>query len=211
MIRTLILAGFMFCYFHSLAQYPGYALVNNPESFKVSFGRATASTVSIQSDFSQEKTLTMLSEKISSSGKFWFQKKDKMRMEYIRPYPYLMILNAGKIFIKDGQKENKISAGSNKVFQQVNRILLDCVDGNMLNNPDFQSRIFENGGSYLIELKPQAKNLKELYKNINIVLDKKDYSAASIGIYENSGDQTMIHFQNKSINAPIPDSVFNIP
>jgi outer membrane lipoprotein-sorting protein len=211
MIRTLLLAGLIICYFQSRAQYPGYHLIGNPESFKVFFSKATASTVSIQSDFSQEKTLTMLSEKISSSGKFWFQKKDKMRMEYIRPYPYRMILNAGKIFIKDGQKENKVSAGSNKVFQQVNRILLDCVDGNMLNNSDFQSRIFESGGSYLIELKPQAKNLQELYKNINIDIDKKDYSASSIWIYEIYGDQTTIHFQNKSINAPIPDSVFNIP
>jgi outer membrane lipoprotein-sorting protein len=211
MIRILMLASFIFCNIQSRAQYPGYTLVSNPESFKVSFSRATAPTISIQADFSQEKTLSMLSEKISSSGKFWFQKNNKMRMEYIRPYPYLIILNAGKIFIKDGQKENKVSAGSNKVFQQVNRILMDCVDGNMLNNADFQSRIFESGGSYLIELKPRVKNLKELYKNINIVIDKKDYSAGSIGIYEISGDQTMIRFQNKSINAPIPDSVFIIP
>ncbi len=211
MIRTLILAGIIFCNIQSRAQYPGYALLSNPDSFKISFSKATASTVAIQSDFSQEKSLTMLSEKINSSGKFWFQKKDKMRMEYIRPYPYLIILNAGKIFIKDGQKENKLSTGTNKVFQQVNRILIDCVDGNMLSNPDFQSRIFESGGSYLIELKPQVKNLKELYKNINIVIDKKDYSASSIGIFENSGDETMIRFQNKSINASISESVFNIP
>ena len=132
-------------------------------------------------------------------------------MEYIRPYAYLMILNAGKIFIKEGQKENKVSAGSNKVFQQVDRILIDCVAGSMLDNPDFKSTVFENPGSFLIELKPLAKNLKELYKNINIVLDKKDYTAMVIEMDELSGDKTKIRFQNKEFNAHIPDSVFNIP
>ena len=172
---------------------------------------ATASTESIQSDFSQEKMLTMLSEKINSTGKFWYRKKDKLRMEYIHPYPYLMILNGGKIFVKDGQKENQFSANSSKIFQQVNRILIDCVSGNMLNNPDFQARIFENAGSFLIEFQPTAKNLKELYKNINIVIDKKDYTATAVEMIEVSGDKTIIRFQNKVLNAPIPDSVFNIP
>ncbi len=132
-------------------------------------------------------------------------------MEYIQPYSYILILNGGKILIKEGQKENKISANSNKVFQQVNRILIDCVSGNMLENPDFQSRIFESSGSFLVELIPLARNLKELYKNINITIDKKDYTATAIEMIELSGDKTIIRFQNKILNAQIPDSVFNIP
>src|SRR5580692_3226063 len=83
------------------AQYPGYTLSNHPEVFRKSFAEATATTLSIQSGFSQEKTLTMLSEKMNSTGKFWYKKKDKLRMEYTNPYPYLMILNAGKIFVRD--------------------------------------------------------------------------------------------------------------
>lgn len=132
-------------------------------------------------------------------------------MEYIQPYSYIMILNGGKIYIKEGQKENKISANSNKVFQQVNRILIDCVGGSMLDNPDFQSRIFERSGTFLVELIPLTKNLRELYKNINILIDKKDYTATAIEMFELSGDKTIIRFQNKILNAQIDDSVFNIP
>jgi len=211
MIKTsMLFCQIIFCIYCN-GQYPGYTLLNNPESFKKSFAQASATTVSIQSDFSQEKYLTMLSEKIKSTGKFWYRKKDNLRMEYIQPFPYLMILNAGTIFTKDGQRENKMSAGSNKVFQQVDRILLDCVGGTMLENHDFQSRIFDHTGSFLIEFKPLSKNLSSLYKNINIVIDKKDYSATSIEMFELSGDKTIIHFQNKVFNAQIPDSVFTIP
>jgi outer membrane lipoprotein-sorting protein len=211
MNRFLILAGLFFCCLNSRGQYPGYTEVKNAESFKKSFLASTSATESIQADFIQEKTLTMLSEKIVSSGKFCFRKKDRLRMEYVQPYPYLLILNGGKIYVRDGQKESKISAGSNPVFQQVNRILIDCVSGNMLDNPEFQYRIFENAGSWLIEFKPMASNLKEHYKNINIVLDKKDFTASAIGIYDATGDKTIMRFQNKQLNAQIPDSQFNIP
>ncbi len=210
MIKTIAVLLLMLSHFPGLAQYAGYTLSNHPEEFRKSFADATASIESVQSGFTQEKTLTMLSEKMNSTGKFWYRKKDKLRMEYIHPYPYLMILNGGKIFVKDGQKENQFSASSGKIFQQVNRILIDCVSGNMLNNPDFQARIFENTGSFLIEFQPLAKNLKELYKNINIVIDKKEYTATVVEMTEVSGDKTIIRFQNKVLNAPIPDSVFNI-
>ncbi len=211
MIRKLLLPFLLLCFICGYGQYAGYTPVVQLETFKKSFAAATAATVSIQSDFKQEKTLSMLSENIHSNGKFSYLRNDKIRMEYLQPYTYLMILNGGKIYIKDGQKENKISASSNKVFQQVNRILIDCVAGSMIDNPDFKSRVFESNGFYLIELSPETKNLKELYKNINIVIDKKDFTASAIEMFELSGDKTIIRFLNKKINAAIPDSAFNIP
>jgi outer membrane lipoprotein-sorting protein len=211
MIKTVVFSCLLFSGLVSHAQYPGYTSVPHYETFQKAFAQATVATESIQADFTQEKALSMLSEKINSTGKFWFRKKDKLRMEYVRPYAYIMILNAGKIFVKEGQKENTVSANSNKVFQQVNRILIDCVAGSMLENPDFQAAVFESPGNFLVELKPLAKNLRGLYKNINIVIDKKDYTVHTIEMFELSGDKTVIRFQNKIINAQIPDSVFNIP
>ena len=157
MNKTIALFFTIFFTFGAQAQYAGYSLSNHPETFRKSFAETTGSIESVQSDFSQEKMLTMLSEKINSTGKFWYRKKDKLRMEYIRPYPYLMILSGGKIFVKDGQKENQFSANSGKVFQQINRILIDCVSGNMLNNPDFQARIFENANRYIAEHNTAAR------------------------------------------------------
>jgi outer membrane lipoprotein-sorting protein len=211
MPRKYSLFILFFVFFSANAQYTGYVLLNKPESFKKLFANAAATTESIQSDFNQEKSLSMLSEKIISAGKFWYKKKSQLRIEYIRPFSYLVIINEGKIFIKDGEKENKISTGSNKILQQVNRMLLDCVSGNMLESPDFQSRVFESREAWLVELTPVTRNLKKLYKNINIVIDKSDYTANTIEMIELSGDKTSIHFKNKVLNAPIPSSVFSTP
>ena len=192
------------------AQYPGYTAIADIAKFKTEFAAATIKTLSIKSDFVQEKNLSMLSEKITSKGKFWFKKESQVRMEYNQPYQYLMILNKDKIYVKDGQKENKISTKSNKMFQQINKIMIDCMQGTALNNPDFKTRVFENKTTALVELVPVTKGLKDLFKTITVIVDKKDYSVSSIQMQENSGDNTIIRFINKELNANIPDALFII-
>lgn len=192
------------------AQYPGYTSVADLAKFKTEFSAATQKTASIKSDFIQEKNLAMLSEKIISKGNFWFKKDSRVRMEYNQPFKYLMILNKDKVYVKDGQKESKVSTKSNKLFQQINRIMIDCMQGTMLSNTDFNTRVFENKNSALVELSPLTKGLKELFKSINVIVDKKDFSVASIEMKELSGDNTIIRFTNKEPNASINDSMFTI-
>jgi outer membrane lipoprotein-sorting protein len=158
----------------------------------------------------QEKNLSMLSEKISSTGKFWFKKENQLRMEYFKPFYYLMILNKDNMYIKDGQKESRVSVKSNKLFQQINKIIVGCVKGDVFNNPDFKMNAYEDRGDYLVELIPASKTLKEFFKNIDITVDKKDYSVRTIVMNENSGDNTILHFTNREINSPIPDALFDI-
>jgi outer membrane lipoprotein-sorting protein len=192
------------------AQYAGYSPVVDLAKFKTDFALAAQKTNSIKSDFVQEKNLSMLSEKITSKGKFWFKKESQVRMEYNQPFKYLMILNKDKVFVKDGQKENKVSAKSNKLFQQINKMMIDCMQGTALNNTDFKTRVFENKNTSLVELTPVVKGMKELFKFINVVVDKKDFSVVSIQMQELSGDNTTIRFTNKELNAALSDSLFAI-
>lgn len=192
------------------AQYPGYKTVADMTAFKGAFAVATKQTQTIKSDFVQEKNLGMLSEKITSKGKFWFKKDNMVRMEYNQPYQYLVVINKNDVFVKDGQKENKISTKSNKLFQQINRMMVDCVQGTALSNPDFKVAVFESTAAYLIELSPVAKGMKDYFKNINIILSKKDYSVNKLEMYEQSGDNTIISFINKEVNASIADALFAI-
>jgi outer membrane lipoprotein-sorting protein len=210
MHKAFFLAVLMLCGILARAQYPGYAAVSDLSKFREAFSAASQKTTSIKSDFIQEKNLTMLSEKITSKGKFWFKKENLVRMEYSQPFQYLMIINKNNVFIKDGQKENKISTASNKLFQQINKITVDCVQGTTLNNSDFNYRVFENDKTFLMELSPTAKNLKEYFKSINVTVDKKDYSVTKIDMRELSGDNTVINFINKELNVTISDALFVI-
>jgi outer membrane lipoprotein-sorting protein len=191
-------------------QTAGYTPVADQAKFIEQFTAIAKKTETIKSDFVQDKNLSMLSEKITSKGKFWFKKENQLRMEYEKPFEYLMILNKDNIYIKDGKKESRVSVKSNKIFQQINKIIVGCVQGAVFNNPDFAMKAFENKGTYLVELTPASKTLKEFFKNINIIVDKKDYGVTTIVMNENSGDNTTLHFINRELNTPIPDALFNI-
>ena len=199
---------FPFCLLQ--AQHAGYRPIADMAGFKEQFGNAARQTQSVKADFVQEKTLSLLSEKITSKGKFWFKKDNLVRMEYNQPFQYLVVINKNNVLVKDGDKENKISAKSNKLFQQINRMMVDCVQGTALSNPDFKVAVFENAGSWLVELSPIVKGMKDYFKNINIVLAKKDYSVNRLEMYEQSGDNTIISFTNKELNATIADALFAI-
>jgi outer membrane lipoprotein-sorting protein len=164
--------------------------------------------MSISSDFSQEKTLTALTEKITSTGKFWFKRSNKLRLEYTKPFVYLIVMNGDKMLVRDNQKENRINVKSSKLFQQVNRIMIDCVQGTILDSKDFTTRVFENGTTFLLEMTPVSKTLREFFQTIVLTVDKKDYSAKSIAMNEPMGDMTLIKFEHKKLNESIPDTVF---
>ncbi|RYG05800.1 MAG: outer membrane lipoprotein carrier protein LolA, partial [Chitinophagaceae bacterium] len=114
------------------------------------------------------------------------------------------------VYIKDDQKENKISARSNKLFQQINRIIVDCVQGTALDNKDFTVKNFEGKDGYLVMLTPVTKTMKDLFAGINVVVDKKDFSILRMEMVEAGGDNTVIRFTNKKINIPVADALFAI-
>ncbi|WPU98770.1 outer membrane lipoprotein carrier protein LolA [Mucilaginibacter sp. cycad4] len=206
----MILVAFICLTFNAYAQHAGYTQLTDLTKFKQQFAEVAEKTNSIKSDFTQEKSLSMLSEKISSKGKFWYRKPNMLRMEYTQPFSYLMIMNKDNVYIKDGQKENKVSTRSNKVFKQINKIVVDCIQGTALNSADFKSAVYENKGTYLVSLSPVNKQLSEFFKTIEITVDKKDYSVNTIQMLESSGDSTTLRFTNKEINANIPDALFVI-
>jgi outer membrane lipoprotein-sorting protein len=210
MHRILLVISILISGIATIAQPAGYAPVADLPKFKEQFAMIAGKTETIKSDFVQEKNLSMLSEKIVSKGKFWFKRENMLRMEYNTPFEYLMILNKDNMYIKDGQKENKVSTKSSKLFAQINKITIDCVQGSFFSNPDFITKAYENKNTYLIELSPASKALKEFFKTIDVIVDKSDYEATTIEMDENSGDNTIIRFTNREINANIPDAIFAI-
>jgi outer membrane lipoprotein-sorting protein len=185
--------------------------MKNPSLFRKKLAEATQLTNTIESTFNQEKSLSVLSEKILTKGKFYFKKNNMLRWEYTEPFKYMIILNNGKILIRDEEKENQFDARTNKVFGEINAILLGCVQGTLLNDEKkFQATFFETNTSFLVKLLPEEMQLKKIFSGIDIYFDKNDYSVSRLIMNEASGDNTTIKFSGKKFNQPIPDEKFRI-
>src|SRR6478736_13168 len=141
-----------FCTLSLYAQPKGYKQISNVPAFQQSLAKSTAALQTLQSDFVQTKHLSLLSDKIISKGKFYYRREDKVRIEYITPFQYLLVMNGGQIMIKDEQKTSHINARTSKMLQSVNRIMIDCMRGSVFSNPDFKVSAYENGDGYLLSL-----------------------------------------------------------
>ncbi len=192
------------------AQYPGYSPVIDAELFRKKFSEQAALTKSLESDFEQEKHMSLLSEKIISKGKFWFRREQKVRMEYITPSPYLVIMDADKVSIRSGKKETSVSTGGNRLFKQLSRIISDCVRGTVVTNPDFKVKFYEAPAGYLIEMIPVSKALKEFFSRIVVYADRKSMQVDKVELFEPSGDYSILRFQNRKTNVPLSDSLFHL-
>lgn len=194
-----------------IAQTPtGFKLVKDTAAFKQKMQEQSKLINTLESDFTQEKYLSVMSEKIISKGHFHFKKVNMLRWEYNNPYNYIIAINKDKMFIKDNGKVSKYDINSNKMFKSINEMMVNTVQGNLLNNKDYKAKYYENDKQYLLELTPVQKGAKDFLKVIQLYIDKTDYAVIKVKMIEPGDDYTSIEFTNRKTNQAIGDEKFII-
>lgn len=196
--------------FYLNGQPEGFKTVSDREFVTKKVNEASGSTNTINSSFIQEKNLSFIEEKIVSKGILLFEKPDKLRLEYKEPFTYIMVMNGGRMMTDNGEKKSEYDLKSNKIFSEINNLIISSVKGNILNNASFRSELFENQEKLFIKLTPLDKELVKYIKSIGMFVSKKDYMVEELLITEQSDDYTQIRFTNKVINEEIPAASFNL-
>jgi outer membrane lipoprotein-sorting protein len=210
MKQLISFALFLICSF-SFAQAPeGYKVVKDTAAFKTNMQNSSKNLNTQESDFIQEKYLSVMSEKIITKGHFCFKKVNFLRWEYTDPLKYLIVINKDKIFIKDKGKVSKYDINSNKMFKSLNEMMVSSVNGNLLNNKDYKAKYYEGEKYYLLELTPVQKAAKDYIKTIHLYVNKTQYAVEKVKMTEPGDDYTMIEFVNRKVNQPIPDEKFTV-
>lgn len=203
LIALLLLSGFL-----ASAQPAGYSPLKDAAGFQAKFSEASRRIESIESDFTQVKNLAMLKDKISSKGKFYYKKANKVRIEYLKPYSYLMVLNSNDMKVQDEQKTSSYNTRSNKIMQSVNTVMLDCMRGTVYSNREFSTAVYEGSKDYLLLLRPTASVVKKLFARIEVYLDKNSYDVLRLNMVENGGDNSLMSFHNRVMNKTLDDALF---
>lgn len=198
----------LFLFGQNLCAQTDYKLMSDQTAVRTGIKNASDALKTLQADFVQIKNLSVLEEKIQSTGVFAFADPSNVRWEYLKPFRYLIVIKDGLMTIKNEGKENKVAMESSPIFKQINNLMLSTVKGDLLLNKDFDSKVFENANSYKLELTPKQAQMKEFIAKIVIILDKKDFSVNSIRMIEPAGDDTFISFTNKRNNAALPKDIF---
>jgi outer membrane lipoprotein-sorting protein len=171
--------------------------------------RVATEIETINSEFIQEKNITFLYETIISKGLLRYQKPDRLRLEYTSPFTYLLIMNEGQLLINTGESKTEYDLKSNKMFNQINDLIINSVQGEIVSNPDYKTLFYENADTLLVKLFPKQEELNKYIKNIDLYIGKDDFTVSTLQITEPTDDYTLIKFINKIINEPLPENSFS--
>lgn len=172
--------------------------------------KMSAETSTIESDFVQEKNLTVLAEKIISKGVFLFRRENNIRWEYLQPYRYLIIISNGQLYTRDEKNQRIYDIESNRMFSEMNRFIGGCIRGDILkDDKEYSTEYFESADRYLVKLIPRNEKMRQMLNEVHIWFDKKDLTVSSLMMVESGEDYTKIDFINKRLNTDIPLEKFN--
>lgn len=208
--KSLIFVLLSLFSFVGFTQEEGFTKVVQSKEIETKLNNMANTLTTIESNFVQQKFMTYLSVTVESKGKFWFKKENKMRWEYTEPYKYIVIISDGKVIIDDGGKNSEFKVKGNKIFEQINEILVSSVKGNIMSDERFDVSLYQSTQYYMVKLLPKSPEIKDVITEMNMYFDKNGVSVSKIKMVEKSGDYTLINFVNKKINEPIPASVFTL-
>lgn len=162
---------------------------------------------SIKGDIQQEKSFAFLTEKLISKGVFIYQKENRLRWQFNEPIDYIILINENSMRLKEDGDEKKYK-GMNQILRQVKEIILGCIDGSIMSNPNYKTVFSTNESDIRIQLQPKEKNLKQFIQQIQVHFAKDGSVLKKVTLTDPSGDTTDIFFSNVKTNQQIDASVF---
>ena len=173
--------------------------------------KAASAMTSMQCDFSQTKSMKLLSREMKSEGVMYFKKPDKLRWQYTTPYDYTFILNGDKVRIKSTKSTKDIDVQGNKIFRQITNIILKSITGGGLkSSADFTVELYKSDNTYFAKLYPKKKELKQIYNLIEIHFNSQLTMVNMVKMEEKTGDMTVVKLTNIKPNTSINEKMFDL-
>ncbi len=210
-MRLSFFCALIFIGFTVEAQVPeGFSKMRNIPAFKAGIDKMAAETNTIQTGFTQEKHVDILAKNLISEGNMTFRKPQSLRWAYTKPYDYVIVLDGKQVVVSDDGKVNAFDMSSSEVFKEINDIIVNSVQGNIIDENRFNITYLENEKQYCVTLVPKEARLREHLNEITVFFDRQLYLVDQVRMNEPGGDYTQISFQNRKLNEPVRDEVFQL-
>lgn len=188
-----------------------YGPLKDEKAFMAELQRKNASITTIQAKFVQTKFLSVFSTEMKSDGNFYWEKNDKICLDYQSPVKYKIVINGDKLKTVNSGKSSVISTKGNPMMDQMSSLISACMTGNINQmGSGFKVKIEESASDYRLTIEPQAKEVQNYIAKMEIFLSRKDMSVSRLIMQESAEDYTGYVFTDNKFNEKIPASVFDV-
>jgi len=170
---------------------------------------AASSINSLACEFRQEKHLAMFDEVLISRGRFYFQKPDRLRWEYLEPVRMGFVLAGRK-----GKRWNEID-GKEISFDPQKERGMKVLQKQLLAWATFDLKWLQKKYSIkILDRNPvvlflRPKNTKQqILDYLSIIFAEDRKTIDTIELHEKDKDFTRIKFINPEVNVILPEDIF---
>ena len=204
----VLLVSMLLCVCSVSAQYQN-ATKEQKDEIVSKITKSAGDMKTMQGDFTQVKELSFMDDKVTSEGKMYYKKTNKIRWEYIKPYKYVFSMDGQNVRMTSGDKTNQVPVKSSKMFGEISKVMVGGVSGSgLVDSPDFDTQFMVGKDDYKVVLTPKKKEIKDMFSSVQLFVNKVDNRIRSVELIEKSGDKTTITLKNVQVNMTIDDSLF---
>ena len=174
-----------------------------------SLTEAAASMQTMQCRFVQSKTMAMLTEPSVSEGRMYFSSPDRLRWEYVTPYPFALVVNGERIVkVTDGKAE-VLEGNSGRMYQGIVGMIMGSASGKKLfDTSAFDVVLYDDGAFWKAEMTPKRRDMKRMFSQLVFHFDKKTQGISRVEFLGTNGDVTSIQFEEVRLNEAIGEEKF---
>lgn len=185
-------------------------LTNNEISnLKNQVKKTAEATKTISSDFTQKKHLDFLSNDITTYGKLIYKAPSTIKWEYTKPYKYSVVFKDDLLHINDDGKKSEINLSNNKLFKNMNQLIVKSINGDMFDESMFTINYQQSKKYYIIRFLSKKEEFKNVISEFILHFDKATFEVSTVKMVEPSGDYTKIIFKNRVKNKTINNAIFS--
>lgn len=168
---------------------------------------------SFVADFSQEKTLSVFKDTVSSSGFILFERPDRLRWEIREPFRSQLLVAGDKVakfeFVGGKRRSLKLGRGHDAILVVMER-LRGWFRGEFDQEGDPFLVSVSTRPTPLIVLTPRDAAMKKNLTAVELVPTEDLVSVTSVTIRERGGDKTVMTFSGYARDLAVPESAFSL-
>ncbi len=167
----------------------------------------------IQTDFVQEKTLSLFNQKVHLKGKIFIQKPGMLAWKVSSPMRYALVINGTDIsqWDQDTDQIQSVALARNPSFQVAIQQMQNWFSGSY---KSMQGEYYINLISQqplTLEFIPQEKSAaRNFIHKVTVIFQADQEYINEISILEKNGDSTLLKFIDAKLNQEIPAKAWEV-
>ncbi len=171
----------------------------------------SASTRSIECDFTLTRTMSIMAGDVVSEGRFHYLRDAGISLDFTRPEGDRITMGRERFQIVASGRTTVVKVESNPMLRQLQRMLTACMTGDVEMLRQGATLAFaDEGATFVVTITPTDRRTRGMVRLITLTFEKQNMSLTTLRMEEASGDVSQYRFFNKRFNGDIDPSRFDI-